>query len=330
MSGSTATVFGASGFLARYVVSKFGRTGTQVVVPHRGEEYDVRHCKVMGDLGQVTPMKLDQRSEDSIARALARSNIVVNCIGSWVPTFHNTLSETHAEASERIAKVAKRMGVKQFVHISALSASPNATDAWSKSKWEGEVAVRKVFPEAVILRPGTMCGPEDKFLNRLADRMRSYPVMPEWGFGEAKVQPVSVYDVAEAINVVANKGSAYHGRVFDLAGPKVYTMSDILSFIETTCGMHANRVPVPASVGLMIGSLIESAPYASLYESEVALQTQDVTVGASSNETFEALGIQPESIERLAPEYLRRFREGSHYKQFDQVDPSSKGGHIDI
>jgi NADH dehydrogenase len=218
----------------------------------------------MGDLGQITPMKLDQRSEDSIARTLARSNIVINCIGSWVPTFHNTLSETHAEASARIAKVAKRMGVKQFVHISALSASPSATDAWSKSKWEGEVAVRNAFPEAIILRPGTMCGPEDKFLNRLADRMRSYPVMPEWGFGEAKVQPVSVYDVAEAVNVVANKGSAYHGRVFDLAGPKVYTMAEILSFIEQTCGMHANRLPVPTSIGLMMGSMIESAPYASL------------------------------------------------------------------
>ena len=72
--------------------------------------------------------------------------------------------------------------------------------------------MRKVFPEAVIVCPKTMCGPEDKFLNPLAHRMRSYPVLPEWGFGEAKVQPVSVYDVAEAVIIVSNKGSAYHGR----------------------------------------------------------------------------------------------------------------------
>jgi len=163
VSGVIATVFGCTGFLGRYVVNSLGRVGSQVVIPYRGEEKSYNHLKVMGDLGQIIPLKWDLKDKDSIRNAAKYSNVIINLVGSRYDTRNFTLYDVHVDGAKRIAEVAKELKVDKFIHVSALGASLEASSDWLKSKAEGELAVKSVYPDVTIIRPATMFGARDFF-----------------------------------------------------------------------------------------------------------------------------------------------------------------------
>jgi len=189
VSGVIATVFGSTGFLARNLISLLGESGTQIVAAYRGQLDDTRHLKPCGDLGQIVPQHISIRDESSIEQALVHSNAVFNFIGCRWPTKNFSLVEANVNSARTIAKVARRMGIERFVHISALSAKPDSQSEWARTKYWGEVAVREEFPNATILRPARIWGYEDRLLNKfgaIAAR-NHFPIFPAGYF-----QPISV------------------------------------------------------------------------------------------------------------------------------------------
>lgn len=174
----------------------------------------------MFDLGQVTftpffansiqlaLLPFSPKDEKSIQDSLKRSNVVINMIGKDNATHHITgqvnysLEETLVNIPRRIAKIAKKSGVESFIHVSALAANPNSISEWSRLKAKGEQAVRAEFPEAIIVRPATVFGHEDKFLNRVALGLEHAPFIPMLNNGINKVQPVNVTDVSAAIHLI--------------------------------------------------------------------------------------------------------------------------------
>ena len=168
VSGITATIFGASGFLGKYVCNKFGQIGSKCILPHRGDEVDVRHLKLTGDLGMINPVESSIRSIDDIEEAVAGSNVVINLLGKHYETMRWSYNDIHATFPGVLASVCAEQGVERFVHLSALGASHDSPSAWARSKIKGEESVMDAFPSATILRPATMFGDEDRFLNRIA------------------------------------------------------------------------------------------------------------------------------------------------------------------
>merc|ERR1712188_62579 len=181
VSGVIATVFGASGFVGRYVVNRLGRIGSQGVVPYRYEDSSVRHLKVMGDLGQIVPLDYEIRDDASVYECLRRSNVVTNLV---IPG--------------RIAKLAAEAGVEHMIHVSALGASKDSPSAFGKAKLAGEEAVRTHFPNAVILRPGELFGAEDRLINRAAIIARHWPFIPLVA-PRRRFQPMLVSDFASCL-----------------------------------------------------------------------------------------------------------------------------------
>ena len=164
-SGITATVFGSTGFVGRYLLSELGTCGSRVYAPFRGCELEVRHLKPMFDLGNLGLLPFSPRDEDSIRESLRSSDIVVNLIGKHYETKHvvptrradgklsrvnYSFEDCHVTIPATLARIAREAGVKSFIHVSALSADVESTSRWSQSKSRGEVAVRQAFPEAVI------------------------------------------------------------------------------------------------------------------------------------------------------------------------------------
>lgn len=230
VSGVVATVFGASGFLGRYVVNRLGRIGSQCVIPYRGDGMNVRHLKLMGDLGQIVPLPTPLEDADAVARAVDRSNVVINLVGSQIQTRNYSLADTNVKCSYRIAKLAKEAGVERFIQVSALGADPNSTSTFLATKGEGEQAVQSFYPDATIIRPAPIFGDEDKFINRLADMAHFSLVMPVLGNAQQRVQPVYVTDVAAAImNAVGDTRS--RGQVYELGGSETYTQEEIINMI---------------------------------------------------------------------------------------------------
>jgi NADH dehydrogenase (ubiquinone) 1 alpha subcomplex subunit 9 len=198
VSGITATVFGAYGFLGRYVVNRLGRIGSQCVIPYRGDGMNTRHLKVMGDLGQMVFLPIDLTDEESIRYAVRNSNVVINMIGANMETNNYSYHDVNVKVTHRIAKIcAEAGGVQRFIHVSAAGADKNAKSKFLQTKAEGEEVVKGFFPEATIIRPCSMYGDEDKFFNNIANMLNFFPVVPLVGTGEQKLQPIFVQDVAQ-------------------------------------------------------------------------------------------------------------------------------------
>lgn len=238
-NGTIATVFGCSGFIGRYVCNRLGQSGTQMILPYRGDHYDVLRLKVCGDLGQVLFTPYNLRDEDSIRKAVKYSNVVINLVGREWETKNFSFEDVNVEGARRLARIARESGVEKFIHVSALNATPNPEpiilkegSQFLKSKYYGELAVRKEFPGATIFRPSDIIGQEDRFFRYYAHIMRRQNrSIPLWAKGEKTIkQPVYCSDVAQAIVTAVTDPEAV-GKTYQAVGLHRYYLSDLVDWM---------------------------------------------------------------------------------------------------
>ena len=149
-----------------------------MVIPYRGDEMEIRHIKVMGDLGNVANVPFSVRDPDSVRKAVEGSDVVINLIGKHYATKHlfpwwinYTLNDVHVTAAEAIATACVEAGVPRLIHHSSIMSSPTSSSEWAASKFRGEEITKSIFPDVNIVRSSVIYGPEDRFLNWYANRM---------------------------------------------------------------------------------------------------------------------------------------------------------------
>ncbi|XP_043462053.1 NADH dehydrogenase [ubiquinone] 1 alpha subcomplex subunit 9, mitochondrial [Leptopilina heterotoma] len=238
-NGTVCTIFGSTGFFGRHVINRLGRTGTQMVIPYRGDHYDCMHLKPLGDLGQIIFHPFDIRDEDSIRRCVKYSNVVINLVGREYETKNFSFDDVHVKGARTLARICKESGVERFIHLSCLNANPDPKPIILKkpsryftSKWEGELAVRQEFPEATIIRPADVYGQEDRFLMLYHNRWRHHLIhgVPLYKKGEVtEKQPVWIGDVAAGI-VAAMRDPESSGRTYQFVGPRRYKLADLVDW----------------------------------------------------------------------------------------------------
>ena len=221
------TIVGGSGFVGRYIAQAMARRGWRVRVAVRRPN-EAHFVRPYGDVGQVEPVQANIRDEASLRRAVKGATAVVNCVGVLAESGSQSFRALQAEGAARAARVAADEGVERFVQISAIGADPESPSAYGRTKAEGEAAVREAFPDAVILRPSVVFGPEDEFFNRFASMSRFSPALPLVG-AETKFQPVYVVDVAQAAAMAA-VGEARPG-IYELGGPRVATFRELMELL---------------------------------------------------------------------------------------------------
>ncbi|CAG8445007.1 10880_t:CDS:10 [Acaulospora morrowiae] len=308
VSGHIATVFGCTGFLGRYVVSKLAKHGTQVVVPYRDAD-EARHLKVTGDLGQVIPLEFDIRNEKNIEEAVRHSDIVYNLIGRDYETNNFPFEKVHVEGAARIARISRENGVSRFVHVSALNADKNSKSKFYRSKALGEEAVKAEYPDATIVRPSTMYGHEDRFLNRLAGTTYEYVLNK----GMTRIRPVYALDVAKALEYMSKYENTI-GETYELFGSNEYTYNEIYDVINKVVVNYRTKILVPKSIALLVAKLIH-LPFISSYSTEDverAYISDQITPGTK---TFEDLEILPSSLDDIAISVVRFYRRSSIYDE---------------
>ncbi|KAK6200442.1 NADH dehydrogenase 1 alpha subcomplex 9 [Scheffersomyces amazonensis] len=242
-TGYTATVFGASGFLGRYLTSKLARHGTTTVVPFR-DDMKKRFLKVTGDLGVVNFVEFDARNVKSIEDSVAHSDIVFNCIGADYNTKNFSMADVNIALTERIAKATKDAGVPRFVHVSSYNANPNSSSVFYATKGIGEQLVKDIIPDATIVRPSQMYGREDNLLNYLGPKLKMWT--PNKNAKE--IYPVHVLDVARALEKIGFDDSTV-GQTFELAGPEKLSYFEIRQMIHGITQDFSNAGPFSYSFG---------------------------------------------------------------------------------
>ena len=311
------TIFGGSGFVGRYIARRLAKDGWRVRVACR-EPNLAGFVRTYGVVGQVEPVFCNIRDDDSVRAVLHDVDAVVNCVGSFDARGANTMEAVNAEAAGRVARLAAEMGATRMVHVSAIGADLEAESVYGRSKAEGEAAVLGHMPDAVILRPSIVFGPEDAFFNRFAGMTRFGPVLPVVG-AETRFQPVFVDDVAAAAQKAVN-GAAAPG-VYELGGPEAESFRALMERMLDTIGRRRLVIDLPFGLaGLMAkvfsaGSLLTGglAPQPITPDQVISLQPDYVV--SEGTKGLADLGIAPTPMEAVMEDYLWRFRPSGQYAE---------------
>lgn len=309
MSAKLVTVFGGSGFVGRHLVRALARDGWRVRVAVRRPDL-AGHLQPLGGVGQIHAVQANLRYRDSITRAVAGADAVVNLVGILAESGRQTFAGVQAQGARMVAEEAAKAGITTFVHLSAIGADAGSAAEYARSKAAGEASVLAALPTAIILRPSIIFGPEDQFFNRFAKMAQFSPILPLIGGGGTKFQPVFVGDVAEAARV-ALAGGAMPGRIYELGGPETASFKALMEYIFSVTGRKRLLLPVPFALAKMKASVLEYLPGKLLTVDQVTmLETDNVvsTEAVRENRTLQGLGVTPSSYEAIVPSYLYSFR----------------------
>jgi uncharacterized protein YbjT (DUF2867 family) len=298
---TTVCVFGGTGFLGRQLVRRLVSNGTavRVAVRHPGE---VRSALPAEAVDGVTVFAADVRDRRSIAGAVSGADAVVNAVSAYVETGDVTFTSVHEQGAETLAREAAAAGVARFVLVSGIGADPESDSAYIRARGRGERAVQQAFTGATIVRPSAMFGPGDALFGTLAQLARLLPVVPLIGGGHTRLQPVYVEDVAEGIaRILADPATA--GRTYELAGPEVYTMRELVMIVLRIIGRRRALLSVPFAVAELQARLFELLPNPPLTTGQIDLLKVDNVAGGTLPGLRE-LKMIPKAVEEVLPTYL--------------------------
>jgi NADH dehydrogenase len=307
------TLFGGSGFIGRHLVRRLAKAGHTLRIAVRHPE-SAKFLRPLGEVGQITPIAADLTVPASLPPVLEGADQVVNLVAILHERGRQRFASLHVEGARRLAQAAKAAGLTDFLQVSALGAAPDAEADYAKSKFAGEQAVRDAFPDAIVVRPSIVVGPEDGFFNRFAAMAQISPVLPLIDGGRTLFQPTCVGDVAEAIDrLLADPG--YRGRTFELAGPRTYSFRQLLELLLQEIGRKRLLLPLPGPLAWMKAAVFEAVlPKPPLTRDQIRLLRRNNVMdpGAAG---YAALGMEPQTIEALLPTYLDRYRPGGRFAQ---------------
>jgi uncharacterized protein YbjT (DUF2867 family) len=310
------TVFGGSGFLGRRVVRALAKRDYRIRVAVRRPEL-AGHLQPLGKVGQIHAVQANLRYPASVEAAMRDSHVAINLVGILAESGAQTFDAVQGTGAGTVAQAAGAVGAR-MVHVSAIGADETSASRYAQAKAAGETAVRAAIPSATIMRPSVVFGPEDQFSNRFAALARISPMLPLIGGGVTKLQPVYVGDVATAI-ADAVDGNAKAGATYELGGPEVLTMREIMEIILATTGRDRMLVSLPFGLAKRQAMFLQFAPGAlKLTPDQVALLQSDNVVSDSAKAaglTLEGLGITADSLEAIAPQYLWRFRATGQFQK---------------
>jgi len=298
------TVFGGAGFIGRYVCEQLFKQGLRVRVACR-DPRQAYFLQPLATVGQWGAVRTDVTNRKSVEAAVDGAYSVINLVG----IFNGPVRATHVDGARNIAEAASAASASSLVHISAIGSDPAADSVYGRTKGEGELVVRTAFPDATIIRPSIVFGPEDDLTNRLAALSR-LPVLPVVAAAR-RFQPVYVKDIAEAIVMAALDPASFGGKTFEIGGPQVMTMEDIYAACARAAGREPDLVGMPNFASSFL-SLFGFLPGAPLTRDQWKMLQRD-NLPASKSQGLEAFGIEPTALASVAPQWLQRFREGGRW-----------------
>ncbi len=286
------TVFGGTGFLGRHLVARLAGQGYRVRVAVRNPRPDLFQDADY----RVEQIQSDVRNAQSVADAIKDSDGVVNAVSLYVESQGATFEAVHVVGARCIAQQSDISGAK-LVHISGIGTDSGSASAYIRARAVGEQRVREAAPHAVILRPGVLFGRDDAFVGALSGLVRMLPVIPLFGNGGTRLQPVYVEDVAKAIECIFSRHEP-GAKIYELGGAQIITYRDLLS----TIARHLNRkrlmLPIPFVIWQLLAALASVFPNPPLTRDQIELMRHDSIVDPDAA-GFAELGIEPRGLKDL-------------------------------
>jgi len=289
MPQAPTTVFGGTGFLGSAIARELATAGKPVRIAARNP---VRPAWV-AEAHAIELVTADIRDEAGIARALEGAGAAVNAVSLYVESAGLSFDDIHVQGAARLGRAAHNAGLEALVQVSGIGVDPASASRYVRARTRGEQVVREAFPDAVMVRPSVLFGPGDAFLATLA-RISRLPVIPLFGRGDTRLQPVLVDDVAKGIARLLD-GAGGAQRIFEFGGAQILTYREIVASVLARCGRRRLLLPVPFPVWRFLAALLKPLPGPPLTRDQVILMEQDNVVSGRAG-TFAELGVSARGL----------------------------------
>jgi NADH dehydrogenase len=298
MTERIATVIGGTGFIGRRLVGALAASGYRVrAAARRPGTVD------FGEFGgRVQPVQVDVLDEQSVREAVKGAAAVVNAVSLYVEKGALTFDAIHVEGAERVARCAREEGVGALLHMSGIGAVADSPSRFVRARAHGEQAVRKAFGLATIVRPSVMVARDSSLLNAL-ERVTRLPIVPLFGQGANRLQPVWADDVAAAVASLIERDDLY-GATFELGGGETHTYRELVLIAMSCLRRKRILLPVPFVLWHGLVAALRVLPNPPLTRDQLVLMQADNVVGRDAR-TFSELGITPRTFTQLADACLQ-------------------------
>ncbi|MFT3967410.1 MAG: complex I NDUFA9 subunit family protein [Sphingobium sp.] len=310
METKLVTLFGGGGFVGRALAQELFSRGWRVRIAQRNPRRAFA-VKALGSLGQTQFAAADITKPESVARAVAGSDAVVNLVG----LLKGDLESAHVEGAAHVAKAAAAAGVPVLVQVSAIGADAGSPSLYGRTKAQGEAAVRAAFPAATIVRPSLIFGRDDQSTNRFANLIRSLPIVPVIA-PDTKLQPIFVGDVAKALAEAVTNPLAHAGKTYEIGGPDRLSMLAFNQWLADAIGRTKDFAPVPDAAAQLLARLTGWLPGAPITRDQLAMLQKDIVTDPALP-GLAALGVQATPLAAVAPSWLSTYRRNGRFG--DQV-----------
>jgi NADH dehydrogenase len=302
-------IVGGSGYVGRSVADHLAASGRRVRVMTRSRPRAM-HVTVLPTVELVVA---DPHAPADLDRAFAGMDAVVNLVGILHETRRQGFRDCHVELPRKVAQACRRAGVRHLLHMSALGADPKGPSAYQRTKGEGEAAVREAAGEMplTIFRPSVIFGEGGGFLELFARLVRALPVLPLAG-ARARFQPIWVEDVARCFTAALGDAQTF-GQTYELGGPRVYTLEELVRYVAATLGRRRAVLRLPGPLGQLQALVLEHVPGKPMTRDNLASMRVD---NVCANPFPAVFGFQPAALEAIVPDYLAGSVARSRYGRY--------------
>ena len=309
------TIFGGTGFLGRYIVNRLAKSGYIINVVTRFPNEAI-FLKTSGDVGQISFVEGSFNNLSKLTFLLSSSEIVINCVGILNEEKNKKFRQIHSDAPEKLAILAKDLGVKKFIHISSIGADQKSDSNYAKSKGIGETKIINAFPDAIILRPSIVFGSEDQFFNLFSQISCISPILPIVG-GNTKFQPVYVDDIAKSVAKVLQTDTSTFKKnikIFELGGPDIMSFHSLMVKMLLIIYRKKLIINLPFWLAkamcpiIFILNKLTFKKIPLLITEDSVKQLKNDNLVSKEYLSFEDLQIKPKSLDLILPSYLKHYR----------------------
>ena len=309
------TIFGGTGFLGRYIVNRLSKLGYIINIVTRTPNEAI-YLKTSGNVGQVKLTEGSFSNLNNFTSLFKTSDIIINCVGILNEEGDQTFKKLHSDIPEKLAILAKKSGVKKFIHISSIGANPNSDSKYSKSKGIAEVKILNAFPEAIIFRPSIVFGSEDQFFNLFSQISCISPILPIVG-GKTKFQPVYVDDIAKMVAGVLqieSPNTKKNNRIYELGGPEIISFRSLMVKMLSVIYRKKLIINLPFWLAkamcplILILNKLTFKKIPLLITEDSVKQLKKDNLVSKEYLSFEDLQIKPKSLDLILPLYLKHYR----------------------
>ena len=298
----TVVIFGGSGFIGQNIIRRLSKQGYHLIVPYQRLTNEAK-LRLYGNVGQIVPLRFKRLNEYKIKSVINNADIILNLKTIWQEkkgySYEKNIFHFNIQLVDLLNTTDRK---KIFIFFSGLGVSEQSLSKRIKYIAKAENYILENLKRVSIIRPSIVIGRGDQFLGKILPIFKLSFFIPLFGTGEAKLQPVFVDDVANAIEIILEKGFQ-DNHIYELAGPEIITYKNLYQFIANCLGLRRKLVPIPFWLA-KIGVAIIEKTHLNLITKDQLLLFKDDNIFSNQNKSFRDLGISPKNLREVIKKIL--------------------------